>query len=260
MAIDAYWGVDSANPANHKLGGVKGHPTLYDYVAEQCGQAPDFWGRYVGGAFAITQAEVDFLFSKGTRILVIYNGATNSKSSVGGDYKAGVHDAKMAIAGADKAGVPAGVWIYGDIEPGWKCTSDWFKGWWDTMFTSPYGGMGGLYENPLAWNADNFAKPYLKALKGDSPVVYQDPPTKARYLYSQQKCKGCIKPGDITFDFSPAEPEGVWGVTVLWQYAIDCFKLPGSKWGLIDMDLADWRGYASMWAPNTPAPGGAIEV
>jgi hypothetical protein len=135
--------------------------------------------------------------------------------------------------------------IYADIEPNWKCAAEWFHGWWKVMFDSPYGGMGGVYENPLKWNAPNFANPYLKALKGDSPFVFEDPPSKARYLYSQQPCKGCLKPKSITFDFVPAEPHGVRGTTVVWQYGIDCVKRGGTH-GLIDMDLADARGYASM--------------
>jgi hypothetical protein len=49
-------------------------------------------------------------------------------------------------------------------------------------------------------------------------------------------------------------------MTVLGQYATDCFKFPGSKWGLVDMDLADWRGYGSMWARNATATGGTREV
>ena len=250
---DWYWGVDSARAANSKVG-VKGHPTLFQYVTEQAGQAPDFWGRYVGGHFALTQKEVDYIFNASNgacRILVIYNGAHNSKTSLGGGYKQGANDASKAIAGAGHAGVPSGVWIYGDIEPGWKCTSEWFKGWWEKMFASPYGGMGGVYENPLSWNAPNFSTPYCKALKGDSPFIFQDPPAKARYLYSQQSQKGCKLPKDITFGFSPAEPDCCKGMTVLWQYAIDCFKLAGSKWGLIDMDLADARGYDSMWSSST---------
>src|SRR5262249_4156321 len=102
------------------------------------------------------------------------------------------------------------------------------------MFNSQYGGMGGVYENPLAWNAANFSKPYIKALKGDADVIPIDPPNKKRYLYSQQTIKGCKKPADINFSFSPAEPAGLLGVTVVWQYAVNCYKLPGLKNGLID--------------------------
>lgn len=252
MALDAYWGVDSANTANHKVG-VAGHPTLFEYVTDHCGMAPEFWGRYVGGKFSVTKAEADFIFKESDgkcRILVIYNGATNSTSSLQGGYNAGVHDAQKAIAGADAAGVPAGVMIYADIEPGWKTTSEWFKGWWDGMFRSKYAGMGGVYENPLPWNAPNFSTPYINALKGDSAFIFQDPPAKYRFLYSQQPQKGCVKPGDIKFGFHPAEPTGLAGVTVLWQYAIDCLKVGGSKWGLVDMDLADEQGYALMWSRN----------
>lgn len=245
---DTYWGVDSASSTTSKVG-VKGHPTLFEFVTDKMGQMPDFWGRYVGGSFGLTKEEASYIHTKSdgqTRILVVYNGAHNSKASVGGGFAAGQKDALKAIARAKKVGVPADVWIYGDIEPGWHCAADWFRGWWDTMRQSQYGGMGGIYENPLKWNAKNFSDPYTKAYKGDSPFIFQDSPGLGRYLWSQQPQKAKKGPGEIDFGFAPAEPPGMAGMTVLWQYAIDC-KL-GTKHGLIDMNLADQRGYNSMWA------------
>ncbi len=257
MAWDTYWGVDSYNPATHKVP-VKGSPTLFHYLTDQCGQMPDFWGRYLFGPQTLQAGEADYIFKESNgncRILIIYNGASNSKSSTQGGFKEGQRDAAAAAIKARSLGVPAGVMLYVDIEPNWKCTPEWFQGWWDGMFNSQYAGMGGVYENPLHWNADNFSKPYVKALKGDGPFIYQDPPSKARYLWSQQPAKGCIRPNDpkfTTLNFRPDEPEGLSGVTVLWQYATNCFKF-GTQ-GLADMNLADARGYALMWARNT-GPG-----
>jgi hypothetical protein len=245
---DAYWGVDSYNPASAKMG-VKGYPTLFQYVCDQAGRVPDFWGRYITGkGEKLSAKEAEFIFNASggaTRILPIYNQAHPSATSLKGGEKEGVNDASKAIAAADALGIPAGVFLWCDIEPGWGTAAGWYRGWWKRMLDSQYGGMGGIYENPLPWNASFFSKPYLTALKGGSPWVAQDPPAKARYLWSQQPCKVNISP-KVVPEFKPAQPEGVRGVTVLWQYAIDCLKT-GGKWGNADFNLADETGYGTMW-------------
>jgi hypothetical protein len=38
----AHWGVDSLNPSSTVLG-IKGRPTLFDYVCDQAGRVPAFW-------------------------------------------------------------------------------------------------------------------------------------------------------------------------------------------------------------------------
>ena len=254
-----YWGVDSANPATFRVAYAKGHPTLFDYVTETCGRMPDFWGRYIGGSYKLTEEEVGYIShaSKGKcRILVIYNGAHNAKTSTQGGKAEGLHDAQKAVAAATKLGVPPGTMIFCDIEPGWKCTADWFRGWWEGMYASLYAGAGGMYENPLPWNAPNFSSPYLKALTADAASPVQSFLGSRRYLYSQQPQKGFVPPKSDKFAslaFAPAEPAGLAGETVLWQYAINCLKLGDSKIGLIDMNLADQRGYDLMWAGSIPA-------
>lgn len=247
---DAYWGVDSLNPATHKMA-VKGHPTLFQYVCDQAGRVPDFWGRYITGGKAgrLSQEEADYIFTTSdgaTRILPIYNQARPNPGSLTGKERQGEHDAAHAVKAASDLGIPAGVFLWCDIEPGWRTTAAWFRGWWKGMFNSQYGGMGGIYENPLKWNGGNFAKPYLEALRGDSPWVFQDPPAKARYLWSQQPAKVNASLASVPA-YAPAEPQGVRDVTVLWQYAIDCLRT-GGKWGNVDLDLANETGYDSMWS------------
>ena len=249
MSNDVYWGVDSVTPVNHKLSSP-GHPTLFEHITKLAGKMPHFWGRYIGGHYAITAGEVEALtkLSGGDcRILIAYNGTHNSPHGVGGGEVQGLNDAKKAIAAARAVGVPGGVMIFADIEPGWKCKRAWFDGWFQGMLMSEYAGMGGIYENPLAWNAKNFRDPYIAAVQGDSPIVLADPSFKKRYLWSQQRIKGCKFPLHIDFDFVPAEPEGLSGVTVVWQYAINCLKPTGGRNGLIDMDLANQAGYDVMW-------------
>ena len=84
MAV--HWGVDSLNAASTKIH-VKGNPTLFDYVCDQAGRVPAFWGRYITELTftkngkkikypKLEKAEAEFIFNKSngaTRILPVYN-------------------------------------------------------------------------------------------------------------------------------------------------------------------------------------------
>jgi hypothetical protein len=262
MESGIHWGVDSsAFPANHRIN-VKG-TTTFAFVVQQAGRIPEFWGRYIGGPFAATPEEIKFIKreSQGTcRVLVIYNGITKARLAEGID--GGKTDARLAIAAAKALGVPAGVCIFGDIEPGMACTEGWFRGWWEGMLPSMYCGQGGLYVNATHFFAKNFGDPYHQAMRATSDLIFRealqpnsapslppDPPGRQRFLYSQTPQKGPVLPDRIHFGFQPDEPSFCRGMTVLWQYATDCLKPPGSPVGAVDFDLADERGFNVMWRP-----------
>ena len=98
----AYWGVDSLNPASTKLH-VKGSPTLFEYVCNQAGRVPAFWGRYITALTftkngkkikfpKLEKSEVEFIFNKSngaTRILPIYNLAWPGPTSLKGGASQG---------------------------------------------------------------------------------------------------------------------------------------------------------------------------
>jgi hypothetical protein len=231
MAI--YWGVDSATSSTDLIDGR----TLFDIVIEAAGQPPAFWGRYIGELFALTPEEVDFLHANGCKILVIYNGATNTLASVQGGFHEGVNDANQAIGAARTLGVPSGVWIYADLEASWSPTSEWFQGWSDTMMASEYGGAGGVYTNCLPAHAANFNTPYCAAFNHDSNMQGMGP--AAALVFSSEPEPGCTSAASAP-EFAPAgspcNPN-----TVIWQYAENCLG------GLFDEDLANDIGFASMW-------------
>src|SRR2546429_9192894 len=76
--MTTFWGVDSAQPANSMVQ----NQTLFDFITEQCGQPPAFWGRYFGGRFALTAVEEKFLHDRACRIFVVFNVTRNSPRSV----------------------------------------------------------------------------------------------------------------------------------------------------------------------------------
>ena len=228
-----FWGVDSAQPANSMVQ----NQTLFDFITEQCGQAPAFWGRYIGGRFALTAEEEKFLHDKGCRILVVYNGTRNSPRSVQGGFAEGANDANKAIAAAQTLGIPGGVWIYADVESGWTPTPEWFEGWSDTMLNSQFGGAGGIYGNPHKTNAANFNVPYCNAFNGDPNMRGTD--QDAAYIFSSEPEPGCTTAAqapEFAPDMPPCNPN-----TVIWQYAENCFG------GRVDEDLANDAGFQSMW-------------
>lgn len=228
-----YWGVDSATATTTMLQTY----TLFDTITQQAGKAPDFWGRYVGGLYALTPGEAQFLHNRACKILIIYNGAT--PASVQDGYQQGVRDATNAITAAQGVGVPSGIWIYADIETSWSPTADWFRGWSDTMLTSVYGGAGGIYGNPHPVNAAHFNDPYCAAYASDPNMQGQG--QRAAYVYSSEpeKADGCTTAPNAPA-YAPLRPPCNSKVTV-WQYAQGCFG------GLVDEDLATEEGFAGMW-------------
>ena len=229
------WGVDSALAADKIVD--SDNQTLFDLVRQQCGQEPAFWGRYIGGRYALTATEAQFLHNGGCKILVIYNGARDRSSSVQGGFQEGANDANKAIAAAQALGVPFGVWIYADVEAGWKPTSDWFQGWSDTMFNSQFGDAGGIYGDPHKTNAGNFNVPYCNAFNSDSSMQGTD--DDAAYIFSSEPEPGCTTAAQappFAPDMPPCNPN-----TVIWQYAENCVG------GRVDEDLANDAGFASMW-------------
>jgi hypothetical protein len=213
--------------------------TLFAVIKQKAGQAPAFWGRYIGGRSALTAGEVEFLHGANSKILVIYNGALDNSTSVRGGFHEGVNDANRAIAAAQALGVPGGTWIYADIEASWRPTPEWFKGWSKTMHNSHFGGAGGVYCNPSPANSANFNAPYCAAFNSEPTMQGQG--THAAYVFSSEpeRRDGCTTAAEAPAfapDNPPCNPN-----TVIWQYAENCFG------GLVDEDLADDAGFASMW-------------
>lgn len=226
-----YWGVDSSVSAHKPVPGVTGTATLYDYLVTNKRVTPTFFGRYLkGGTTNLTVAEADYLLERNCKILPVFrNGNPAGKD--------GATFATLAIGAANAVGVGNNVVIYVDIEPLEKPTVAFIKGWATTMYRSRFGGAGGFYCNN--WVGSDF----MKAFK----VAYNelDPVTRTYiYLWCQiPQNNGCQVKASFTpnpVDIHPSGPR-------VWQYGLDCFKIPGHKYGLVDMNTANHLGYAGMW-------------
>lgn len=160
------WGVDSLTPANTMVSSTQ---TLFDAVTAQAvskgGSAPAFWGRYIGATGNLGPGEVTFLHNHNCRVLLIYRDTAAMNAQIF-TYEDGVAHATRAIASAQQLRAPSGtgVRIYADIEimAGFPVpTVDFFRGWFDTMQTSGYGG--GVYGNTSPAQAANFNNPFCAA-------------------------------------------------------------------------------------------------
>ena len=225
--MTTFWGVDSANPATAKFA----NELLFDYVRQLAGGMPAFWGRYIGGRYSLTPAEAGFLHSRGSRILVVYNGTINNPSSIQGGLAEGSADAQKAILAAQTLGIPANVCIFADIETGWLLTADWCRGWAIAVQQSGY--KAGFYGNPLQSNAHYFSEPYGFAYNSEPALVHS-------LVFSSEPEPGCSTAGNAPA-FAPSTPTCNPAGTVVWQYAENCFS------GQVDQDLAIDAGLAAMW-------------
>ena len=155
------WGVDSDRRSDRPLPGGARTP-YFDYVRNQAGEPPQFWGRYIGTrGTQIRPAEVQFLHQRTCKILLVFNGLRNATRvhfadhSQAGDRRArayGEAAARRAINSANGFGahgtpVPDGVRIYADLED-WRVHREWLQGWFEVMHNSRFAGAGGLYGRP----------------------------------------------------------------------------------------------------------------
>jgi len=231
-----YWGVDTCAPANSMVGAQ----TLFDYVTQQAGAAPSFWGRYLGTGCTLTAAEAAFLHSKNCKILLIYFDTT--ATGVRGSYQDGQNDANKAIGYADGLNVPGGVAIYADIEAGWQPSQAWIQGWSDAMFDSKYAGAGGFYANTLSQAPAYFNNAYCAAFNADDKMQIS-----VGLIYASEPEPGCTGASNAPA-FAPASPPCNPGAVVLWQYAENCYAVPNANGlGAFDEDIANATGWYYMW-------------
>ncbi len=153
--------------------------------------------------------------------------------------------------------VPGGkrVWIYLDTETFHSPTADFFRGWSDIMLGSPYGGAGGVYgnTNPHLRGAQDFDTPYCLAYNSDSNMRVGSAPA---LLWANQRnlCDGAsCHPLDLATNppaFSPQLPTPCNPLTppvVIYQYATQLTIATVKE--MVDFDLANGAGFASMWGP-----------
>lgn len=201
------WGIDTA-------GNIK--QSDYQCISKDYGK-PAFVGRYLGNvndvSKSLTKDEVNFLHSKGIKILPIHNRFSKALG-----LENGKKEAEEAIKLAKSVGVKDGVVIMADIEPKFPVDPDFLIGWTDTMLKSKY--MPGVYGD---FNKNDLAKAYKVAAKRDQSVKDK------LILWTNQPSIGVTSQDKAPTKFKGQSPNS--DGTLAWQYGIK------SKQCNIDADL-----------------------
>lgn len=157
-----WWGVDSSGPITAAaIDNVRG---WYQ------GATPQFWGRYVGGPFAVSSAELAFAREHHIYVYLLINDRNCSLCGgvdvCGNDITASQArlDAREAIREATKVGVKRGAVLFKDIEQIGACrnepTSAYLDTWYRTLKGTDY--RTGFYGNVHQQDYD-FPRAYCAA-------------------------------------------------------------------------------------------------
>ncbi|MED4225294.1 glycoside hydrolase domain-containing protein [Neobacillus cucumis] len=191
------WGVDTASSVDQ---------AFLQCVKNNYG-APSVLGRYLESkgdvSVGLTKEEIDLLHKQGIKILPIFNHFTNA---VG--YDKGVAEAKEAIAYAQKIGIPKGVAIFADIEPGYPVDEAFIRGWVDTLANSPYKpGIYGIFTPEGKISAAYLAAVSKSKIVQEQTIIWSSNPDPG--VSTKNKSPG----------FNPGAPKNIH--VSIWQYGID---------------------------------------
>ena len=236
-ASAASWGVDSAGAVTSSFLGQ---------IQSKLGQ-PAFFGRYLGGPYALQPAEVQLAFSQGISLLLVDDLPTINGTLSG--YAAGQSAASTATSNAQSLGVPTGVAIYVDIETNDAVDSGFIEGWYDGLNAAGY--VPGYYGNPVH---GPFSGAYCGAVAANSAYANSR-------VWSSEYEPGRT-PAASAPSFGPATPPCASN-TVLWQYGEPSSDPPGSYCTQtacpnVDTDLA--VAGAALWGGGTAPNGSFVQV
>ncbi|HHY73963.1 MAG TPA: DUF1906 domain-containing protein [Bacillus bacterium] len=151
------WGVDSAQKVTREL---------YECVMRNFSY-PNYWGRYLStvpnASEGLTVEEIQFIKSKGSKLLPIYN---DFRSSTG--YREGQVAARNAIFQARRLGLQKGAPIFANVERFFAVDNVWIRAWVETFLPSGY--VSGFYFNPTEGPFNN---EFCKAVQNNNQVKTQ---------------------------------------------------------------------------------------
>lgn len=190
------WGVDSVNPITQAF--VNQITTAFGH--------PDFFGRYLGGTYAVTSAEVSVATSNSIDLLLVDNRPIHNKQTKG--YFTGQNAADAAADSATALNVPKGVGLFVDFEA--STDMDWLfiEGWYDEV--SARGYAPGFYANTIAANS-RFDGAYCTAVS-DLAKYGQS------YVWSSVRSPGRTSKANAPA-YAPVTPPCA-AQTVVWQYGL----------------------------------------
>jgi hypothetical protein len=245
------YGVDMYNPAN-LTAPLRGTPTSkLQYVIDQEGRRPAFVGRYInaaGNPYAVpTPKEIEFIHDHGASVLPVYRPTRDHVQTSGAEGRRwGREAAKNAVAAASTLRIPAGVFVYANIEPNWGLTADWLVGWCEGYGGSAREGFGGLYCGRDHLSSKGPIMKALTELDGSRGMMFRAHHlTRPALWLTYPAAKGEQSPTLLP----TVAPE--LGEVDVWQYRVGVVGagLQANAWGY-DRDIAGRFALAHMWSPE----------
>ena len=162
-------GSDSSN--NEVLWGVDSVDTITQSFLDDINRtfgAPDFFGRYLGGDYALTDNEVTLAQENDIKLLIVDQSYGPTSTDLV-SYGYGQEAAEDAVNNAQALGIPSDVGIFANIEASSVVDSGWLNGWFDMIAEADY--VPGYYANPLDKNRDDdFESAYAEAIGTNSQL------------------------------------------------------------------------------------------
>lgn len=210
------WGVDSAQSVT---------PELFECVMKNF-SFPNYWGRYLttvpNASEGLTNEEIQFMKSKGIKLLPIYN---DFRASTG--YREGQVVARNAIFQARRLGLPKGTPIFANVERFFTVDDGWIRAWVETFIPSGY--LSGFYHDPTEGRFNN---EFCQAVQNNNQIKSQ------AILWSAEPDPG-VTNNKKAPSFNPKKvncDSTVWA----WQYGRDTTTCP------IDTNLIDNRLFVKL--------------
>ena len=124
-----FFGVDSTIQADDVL---QNNITEFEWAVRNK-IYPNFWGRNLAGENSLSKAEIEFIHSKGCKIAAMY-----SESGAKQTEEQGKMLAKRADLIAFELAIPPGTAIFLEIEENEEATTDFMKGFAETLIAEGY--------------------------------------------------------------------------------------------------------------------------
>lgn len=192
---------------------------------------PNFWGRHITGAKALTKEEIVFIHKKGCKIAAIYQSDTETMDT----EAAGSAQAEKAVIAAFKLGIPEGTVIFLELLESANATAEYMKGYAQSLLAEGY--LPGFKANTDA--NYSFDREYSRGMQ-DVPelfgqcLIWAAAPSLEEY--DRMTTTHLIHPDD----WMPYAPSGITRNDIaIWQYGKECHPIrnDGGEETFFNIDL-----------------------
>lgn len=211
------FGVDSRVQADDIL---QNNLTEFEWVTKNK-LYPNFWGRYIAGAKALSKEEIAFIHKKGCKIAAIYDSDIDAMET----EEEGSAQAEKAVLAAFKLGIPEGTAIFLEILESANATAEYMKGYAQSLLAEGY--LPGFKANTDA--NYSFDREYSRGMQ-DVPelfaqcLVWAVAPSLEEYDHITTT--HLIHPDDWT----PYAPSGITRDDIaVWQYGKECHPIRNDR-------------------------------